>query len=136
PATLEEEVQIVRTRIEKIGKALQLPPEAAPLQEIQRLVTIFRELRSGKTEDGKTKLKSPTSTLSAAEASSVINNGQALATYFGKGIVQAEDVAAGLTGAVIKDPVQDKVVFQEYLETVVKQREGWGDLYKACKALL
>lgn len=136
PATLEEEVQIVKTRIEKIGKALELPPEAAPLQEIQRLVTIFRELRSGKTEDGKTKLKSPSSTLSAAEAISVINNGQALATYFGKGIVQAEDVAAGLTGAVIKDPVQDKVVFQEYLETVIKQREGWGDLYKACKALL
>jgi len=136
PATLDEEVQIVKTRIEKIGKALELPPEAAPLQEIQRLVTIFRELRSGKTEDGKTKLKSPSSTLSAAEAISVINNGQALATYFGKGIVQAEDVAAGLTGAVIKDPVQDKVVFQEYLETVVKQRDGWGDLYKACKVLL
>lgn len=136
PATLEEEVEIVKSRVAKIGKSLQLPPEAAPLLEIQRLVTMFRELRNGKTEDGSTKLKSPTSTLSAAEAISVINNGQALATHFGKGIIQAEDVAAGLTGAVIKDSVQDKIILQEYLETVVKKREGWGDLYKACKELL
>jgi MoxR-like ATPase len=136
PATLEEEVQIVKTRVAKIGQSLELPPEAAPLQEIQRLVTMFRELRNGKTEDGKVKLKSPSSTLSAAEAISVINSGQALATHFGKGIIQAEDVAAGLTGAIIKDPVQDKLVFNEYLETVVKQRKGWEDLYQACKALI
>lgn len=45
-----------RTRVEKIGRVLDLPSEA-PLKEIQRLVTIFRELRNGKTEDGKTKLK-------------------------------------------------------------------------------
>jgi len=136
PATLEEEVQIVKTRVAKIGQSLQLTSEAAPVQEIQRLVTIFRELRSGKTEDGRTKLKSPSSTLSAAEAISVINNGQALATHFGNGKMQAEDMAAGLNGAIIKDSVQDKVVFEEYLETVVKQRDGWGDLYQACKMLL
>lgn len=136
PATLEEEVQIVKTRVAKIGQSLELPPEAAPLQEIQRLVTMFRELRNGKTEDGKVKLKSPSSTLSAAEAISVINSGQALATHFGKGIIQAEDVAAGLTGAIIKDPVQDKLVFNEYLEIVVKHRNGWGDLYNACKELI
>ncbi|MDX1941992.1 MAG: AAA family ATPase, partial [Saprospiraceae bacterium] len=64
PAKLEEEVQIVKSRVEKIGKSLELPPQATPIQEIQRLVTIFRELRNGKTEDGKTKLKSPSSTLS------------------------------------------------------------------------
>ena len=87
------------------------------------------------TADGKTKLKSPSGTLSTAEAISVVNNGQALAAHFGDGKLRAADVAAGLQGAVIKDPVQDKVVWQEYLETVVKERKDWKDLYRACKEL-
>ena len=40
---------------------------------------------------------------------------------------------SGLVGAVVKDPVQDRVVWQEYLETVVKERDGWKDLYRACR---
>ena len=51
PATLEEEVRIVQARVEQIGQSLELPPSAAPVGEIRRLVTIFRELRSGKTEN-------------------------------------------------------------------------------------
>ena len=136
PSNLDEEVKIVKNRVEALGKSLELPPSAAPLEEIRRLVTIFRELRSGKTEDGRTKLKSPTSTLSAAEAISVVNNGQSLATHFGDGMLKADDLAAGLMGAVIKDPVQDTVIFQEYLETVVRERKDWQDLYRACKELI
>jgi len=132
---MEEEVKIVKTRVEKIGQSLELPAETAPVKEIQRLVTIFRELRSGKTEDGRTKLKSPSATLSTAEAISVINSGQALAAHFGDGKLKANDLAAGITGAIVKDPVQDKVVWLEYLETVVKERKDWKDLYRACKEL-
>lgn len=136
PASLDEEVRIVRSRVDRLGQALQLPEEAAPLREVQRLITIFRELRSGKTEDGRTKLKSPSSTLSTAEAISVINNGQALAVHFGDGVIKAADIAAGLTGAVIKDPSQDRSIWLEYLETVVRDRDDWSDLYRACKELL
>lgn len=136
PATLEEEVKIVETRVASMGKSLELPAELPPLKEIQRLVTIFRELRDGKTIDNKVKVKSPSSTLSTAEAISVVNNGQALAAHFGSGQMKAYDVAAGLIGAVVKDPVQDKIVFKEYLETVVKERDDWKDIYRACKDLL
>lgn len=132
PATLEEEVTIVQNRLNALGKTLELPPNAAPLQEIRRLVTIFRELRGGKTEDGRDKLKSPSATLSTAEAISVIHQGQALAVHFGDGDLRAHDLAAGLTGAIIKDPAGDGVIWREYLETVVKKREGWQDLYRAC----
>jgi len=97
------------------------------------VVTIFRELRDGKTEDGKTKLKSPSGTMSTAEAISVINNGMALSAHFGDGRMKAGDMAWGLTGAVVKDPVQDVVVWKEYLETVMKERDGWKDMYRACK---
>ncbi len=136
PAALDEEVKIVKARVDQMGKTLDLPAQAAPLQEITRLVTIFRELRSGKTEDMRAKIKSPSATLSTAEAISVINGGQALAAHFGNGTITAHDLAAGLTGAVVKDPVQDKVIWQEYLETVMRDRKDWHDLYQACKELL
>ena len=136
PATLDEEVDIVRRRVESLGRALELPAEPPALEEIRRIVIIFRELRAGLTSDGKTKLKSPSGTLSTAEAISVVNNGLSLAAHFGNGILRANDVAAGLVGAVIKDPVQDKLVWQEYLETVAKERKDWKDLYRACKETL
>jgi hypothetical protein len=114
---------------------MELPAEKPALQEIRRIVTIFRELRSGVTIDGKSKLKIPTGTLSTAEAISVVNNGLAMAGYFGDGRLNSSDLAAGIVGAVVKDPVQDKVVWQEYLETVVKTREDWKDIYRACRDL-
>lgn len=94
------------------------------------------KLRTGKTEDGREKLKSPTATLSTAEAISVIHQGQALAVHFGSGELNAHDLAAGLAGAIVKDPGADQQVWNEYLETVVKEkREDWQDLYRACREL-
>ncbi|SEW57325.1 ATP-binding protein [Chitinophaga arvensicola] len=135
PDSMEEEIDIVRRRVESFEKIMELPAEKPALEEIRRIVTIFRELRNGVTLDGKTKLKSPGSTLSTAEAISVVNNGLALAAYFGDGTLNAADLAAGIIGAVVKDPVQDKLVWQEYLETVVKTREEWKDVYRACRDL-
>jgi len=136
PDTLDEEVSIVQQRVASLSRALELPAEAPALEEIRRIVTVFRELRAGVTADGKTKLKSPSGTLSTAEAISVVNSGLALAAHFGDGRLRAADVASGLVGAVVKDPVQDRVVWQEYLETVVKERDGWKDVYRACREIL
>lgn len=135
PASLDEEVEIVRLRVEEMGRALELPPVAPALEEIRRVVTVFRELRDGVTSDGRTKVRQPTATLSAAEAISVVTNGLALSAHFGTGELTAEDVAASLVGAVVKDPVQDQVAWEEYLETVARERSGWSDLYRACRAL-
>ena len=99
------------------------------------MVTVFRELRNGVTVDGRTKVKQPSSTLSTAEAISVMTNGLTLAAHFGDGELRAEDIAASLVGAIVKDPVQDQVAWQEYLETVARERRGWSDLYHACRAL-
>ena len=108
-------------------------PRFGAVHEVRRVVQIFRELRNGQTEDGKTKLKSRTGTMSTAEAISVLNSGMALAAHFGDGVLHARDVAASLVGAVVKDPVQDDLVWREYLETVVKERSDWKDLYRACR---
>ncbi len=135
PGNEDDEVAIVVKRVSEMGRALQLPAEPPALKEVRRIVQIFRELRSGKTEDGKTQIKSPTATLSTAEAISVINNGMALAGHYGDGVLRPLDMASGLIGAVVKDPVQDQVVWNEYLETVVKERAEWKDLYRAFREL-
>jgi MoxR-like ATPase len=136
PDNADEEVAIVHQRVAALGKALEIPGQMPGVNEIRRVVTIFRELRNGQTEDGKTKLKQSSGTLSTAEAISVMNNGMALAAHFGDGSIKASDLASGLVGAVVKDPVQDRVVWQEYLETVLKERDGWKDLYRACRETL
>jgi MoxR-like ATPase len=133
PATEDEEVAIVSKRVAELGRALQLPAEPPALKEVRRIVQIFRELRNGKTEDGKMQVKSPSSTLSTAEAISVINSGMALAGHFGDGVMRPHDMASGLIGAIVKDPVQDQLVWTEYLDTVVKERADWKDLYRACR---
>ena len=136
PASLDEEVDIVSRRVSEMGRALELPAPVPAADEIRRVVTIFRELRAGLTLDGKTRLKSPSGTLSTAEAISVVTSGLSLSGHFGDGSLQAADIASGIVGTVVKDPVHDRIVWQEYLETVVKSRAGWKDLYRASKDIL
>ncbi|TDC84480.1 ATPase [Nonomuraea deserti] len=133
PATAEEEVDIVARRVTQLGASLELPETTTGLAEIRRVVTVFRELRTGVTEDGRTKVKSPSGTLSTAEAISVLTNGIALAAHFGDGVLRPSDVAAGIVGAVVQEPVSDRVVWREYLETVVRERPDWRDFYRACR---
>ena len=135
PDTAEEEVEIVTRRVGELGAALELPSPDEGLAEIRRVVSVFRELRGGRTEDGRTALKSPSGTLSTAEAISVVTGGLALAAHFGDGVLRPHDVAGGILGAVVKDPSADGVVWTEYLETVVREREGWADFYRACREI-
>ena len=133
PATAEEEVRIVETRVAAIGRSFSIPGEPPGADQIRRVVAVFRELRDGVTEDGKAKVKQPSGSMSTAEAISVVVQGLALASHFGDGSLQMRDLAAGLQGAVVKDPVQDAVVWREYLETLVKERADWRDLYRAAR---
>lgn len=63
---------------------------------------------------------------------SAITHGMSLAAHFGDGVPRGADLAAGMVGAIVKDPLQDRVAMLVYLETVVKERDGWKDLYRAC----
>jgi MoxR-like ATPase len=133
PADADEEVDIVTRRVAALNRSLELPELPSAAEEIRRVVTVFRELRGGVTADGRTKLKSPSGTMSTAEAISVVTSGIALAAHFGDGVLRARDVAAGILGSVVKDPVSDAVVWQEYLEAVIRERDGWRDFYRAAR---
>jgi len=136
PSSHEEESAIVVKRVEELGSSLELPPVAPAEAEIARVVTIFRELRNGETANGKIKLKQPSGSLSTAEAIAVTIGAWSEASHFGSGAIDAQSLAANLVGAIVKDPVQDGIVLREYLETVVRDRSGWKDLYRAIHDVL
>jgi len=136
PTSVEEETQIVVKRVRDIGTSLSLPPIAPADKEIARIVTLFKELRDGQTLNGKMKLKTVTGSLSTAEAISVGVSAWAEAGHFGNRKIDAQALAGNLVGAVVKDPVQDTVALQEYLENVVRTRDGWSDLYVAIRDVM
>jgi len=136
PATLEAEMEIVRTRVEQLAGSLDLHAQLPADEVVEKVCTIFRELRSGQTLDGAQKVKPPTGVLSTAEAISLLANSMALAGSFGSGTVADEDLAAGLQGAVVKDEDKDGVAWKEYLENIMRKRgSAWSGLYRACREL-
>lgn len=137
PADLEAEMEIVRTRVVQLSEGLDLNASLPSEEVLEKVCTIFRELRNGETYDRSQKVKSTTGVLSTAEAISLLCNSMALAGSFGSGKITDEDLAAGLQGAVIKDDEKDNVAWKEYLENVMKKRGShWSGLYKACRELL
>ena len=118
PATADDEVRIVTQRVAELGAALELPAGAAPADEIRRVVTVFRELRHGQSEDGRIKLKTPSGTMSTAEAISVIVQSMSHAVHLGDGRVRFDDLLGGIEASVVRDPVHDAVVWREYLDTL------------------
>ena len=124
PDNAAQEVEIIVKRVGEMAQSLDLPAPKNVADEVARVVAIFRELRSGSTEDGKVALKSPSGGLSTAEAIAVMIGGISQATFFNDGRLTPETLAANMLGAVVKDPVQDTAVLGEYLETVLKKRRG------------
>ncbi|WP_307815855.1 ATP-binding protein [Myceligenerans indicum] len=133
PGSVDEEVEIVSRRVASLGRALEIPAVEDTATEIRRVVTVFRELRDGVTSDGRTKVKSPSGTMSVAEAISVVTAGMTLAAHFGDGVLRPADVASGIRGAVVRDPAADGPVWREYLETVARERDGWHSFYTAAR---
>lgn len=136
PSDIKTELEIVRTRVAQMTSGFDLNSAQPEDDVIEKIVTIFRELRGGTTLDGKQKLKIPGGVLSTAEAISLLTNSMALAGSFGTGKITASDLAAALQGAVIKDEEKDSICWIEYLENVMKKRGSeWLPLYRACREL-
>lgn len=137
PENLNAEMEIVKSRVSQLSASLDLNAKLPEEDVIEKVCTIFRELRGGVTLDGKQKLKSTSGVLSTAEAISLLANSMALAGSFGNGTITDYDLAAGLQGAIIKDEGKDAASWEEYLENIMKKRGSrWLGLYKECKELL
>lgn len=137
PASLDAEMEIVKTRIAQLSQGLDLNAKLPEDSVVEKVCTIFRELRAGVTLDGKQKLKTTSGVLSTAEAISLLANSMALAGSFGNGKITDYDLAAGLQGAIVKEDGKDEKIWEEYLENIMKKRGlGWLGLYKECRELI
>ena len=85
PDDMDEEVSIVSKRVGEMAGGLDLPVPKNVGEEIARVLTIFRELRSGTTADGKVTLKTPSGSLSTAEAIATMVGGLSQAAWFDGG---------------------------------------------------
>ena len=136
PSDIATEMEIVKTRVEQLAASLDLQAKIPHVDVIEKVCTIFRELRGGVTLDGKQKVKQASGVLSTAEAISLLANSMALAGSFGNGEITDYDLAAALQGAVVKEEDKDGMAWNEYLENVMKKRGSrWLGLYKECKEL-
>lgn len=136
PADIETEIDIVTTRVKQLSSGFGLGAEIPDRRTVEKVVTIFRELRAGQTLDGQQKLKPTSGVLSSAEEISLLVNSMALAGSFGSGKVTDAELASALQGAVIKDESKDKAAWTEYLENVMRKRgKEYSGLYAECKEL-
>ena len=138
PASIEDEVKIVQFRVNQLMAGSKITNDSIAVEDIKKLITVFRELRSGQSEDGEIKLKSPSTTLSTAEAISAVTNSQHLMSSFqvSYGKEAAVALAESIASAAIRDEKNDRTIFLEYLETVMRSRKGWKKLYEACKSIV
>ncbi len=131
PATLEEEVDIVMAGI--TSDPLNTGKYNIKRQlEIKQLVQMFRELRNGVTADGETRFAPPQSTLSAAEAISVVQSALSYSQNFQDSKLSPQNLSLAMTGTVIKHSERDLKAWQEYIERVIKHRQDWKKWYIAC----
>ena len=127
-------IATAKTRVAQMADSFKLNSELPDDSAVERVVTIFRELRDGKTLDGQIKLKQTSGVLSSAEAISLLVNSMALAGSFGNGKITDSELASALQGAVVKDEAKDSAVWTEYLENVMRKRgKSYAKLYSECK---
>ncbi len=133
PGDMATEIRIVQSRVERAaeGDGVPLPPNA--VDEIRRVVRVFRELRSG--EAGSEKVQKPSATMSPAEAISVVTQAINTAAYFDGGDIEAAHIANALEGVVVRE-AEDREVFRDYVDRVLKTRAKDRDLEEALRAIV
>lgn len=124
---LRVEMALVEREANAALAAASVPARLRP-DVTEVLVTIFRELRSGRASD--TGVERLSTAMSTAEA---VQTGVAAAmqsAWFGDGNPGGAELASALVGSALKDEPEDKSRLLAYFERAVKQRGGlWQQLY-------
>ncbi len=125
----ESEVQLVSTRATMMlatGKG----PQAVDAALVTLLVTVFRDLRSGRTEEG-WQVERPGTVMSTAEAVAVTAAVMREAAFFPSGFDPVSRLPGHLLGVVMKDDVKDREKLLNYWDGPVRRRaEQGGALWK------
>lgn len=132
---MEKDIVLSRTDdlLSKIGFKIQLPEDTLDL-----LVTVFQEMRTGKSQDGGN-FRPISSVMSTSEEISLLFNSAIYAKYFGKEKVEPKHIALNLIESLVKDDKENIAKLKEYMELVVKGRasrsKSWDEFYKMYRKL-
>ncbi len=99
---------------------------------LEVLVTIFRELRTGRTADG-TPIESLSSVMSTAEAVSVAHAVGIRGWFLRREAGSAADIVEAISGTAVKDNADDLTKVRTYIDHHAARRNGkaWKDFYQA-----
>jgi len=132
------EIEIVRQRSTDLLSRYNIPAAIEP-GILELLATAFRELRDGKTGEG-VSVKSPTTTLSTAEAIGTAVDAVLHCRYFGDGKVTSGAIARNLIGSIVKEDPQDLAALKEYISIVAKKRgvtnKDWQGFHDEAQKML
>jgi MoxR-like ATPase len=125
------ELELVKDQAEALLASAGVP--RVPADEVlELLVTTFRELRAGQTQDGHA-MERLTTAMSTAEAVSVAVAVGVRAHYLNSAAARPADVVECLAGAAVKENADDLARVRAYFEQQVAKRSGaaWKAYYEA-----
>lgn len=125
-----DEMKIVRWQVSRqnVRSGIDVDLDEAVLEV---LVTIFHELRSGQSLDGRSTDRLAGAALSTAEAVSVAHAVCLNAYYFSDGEMTMEQLVHHIVGSALKDQPDDRRRLRHYFEMELATREGeaWKQVY-------
>ena len=130
------EKELVRRQVAERMADHATAPEVAP-DVLDLVVSVFRDLRTGKTEDGAS-VAIPNSVMSTAEAVNVTHAAALEAAYLDGGTLTGAHVARQLRGVAFKDDPEDARKLRAYVDHIARPRAkssgAWSAFYKTAKA--
>jgi MoxR-like ATPase len=137
-ADKKTEIEIVRQRSDDLLQRYGIPTVIEPAI-LDLLATAFRELRDGKSAEG-ISVKSPTTTLSTAEAIGTAVDAALHSKFFADGKVGAGAIARNFIGSIVKEDLHDLAVLKEYVSIVAKKRamtdKNWQAFHDEAQKML
>lgn len=123
---LEKKIVINRTNelLDTIGFEIQIPEDTLDL-----LVTVFQELRTGKSHTGG-RFQPLSGIMSTSEEISVLFDSSIYAKFFDKEKLRPNHIAMNLIDAVVKDDKENISKLKEYFDLVVRSRGNKSNLWK------
>jgi MoxR-like ATPase len=127
----ETELDLVRRESTRLLEGSGVPHALQP-DVLEVLVTTFRELRSGETQDGQA-MERLSSVMSTAEAVATAHAVGVRGYYLSGGAGTPADVVECLAGTAAKDNADDLKRIRRYLEQRAKSKKGqhWRAFYEA-----
>ncbi len=127
---LQDEIDVVMKELAMLNRNSGIDINPAT-EVIEVLVTMFHELRSGQSLDGRSTHRLAGAALSTAEAINVAHALSVYAFYYNDGVMKIGDLVHFIIGAALKDKPDDRRRLKFYFETEIRQKSGkaWQAVY-------